>query len=69
MAVDTEKKHFKCSKCSNVVSVNEYQMKGYARNKTECSKGGNCNWKTEQTSWNKSLPGMIFGLIGKLIKR
>lgn len=66
MTVDTERQHYECTKCGNLISMNEYQNRGYARNGyAECSKGGKCKWKKHQQAFNKSLLGWLFGLIFK----
>lgn len=58
MSVDTEHQHYECTKCHDVVSIRDYVK---SKN-NECSKGGRCNWKKNQTSFNKSALGATINL-------
>lgn len=64
MAVDTENRHFKCTKCGDVFSHSEQ----YRAKKESCSKGGIHNLKVEQATWNKSALGATVNLIGRGVK-
>jgi hypothetical protein len=58
MSVDTEQQHYECTKCHDVVSISNY-----ARSKNnQCSKGGRCDWKKNQTSFNKSALGATINM-------
>ena len=58
MSVDTEQQHYECTKCHDVVSINNYVK---SKN-NQCSKGGRCDWKKNQTSFNKSALGATINM-------
>lgn len=58
MSVDTEQQHYECTKCHDVVSIRDYLK---SKN-NKCSKGGRCDWKKNQTSFNKSALGATINL-------
>lgn len=61
MSVDTESKHFECTKCHEVFHPREYN----SAKKQQCSKLGTHSLKTVQTSWNKSALGATVNLVGR----
>jgi hypothetical protein len=58
MSVDTELQHYECKKCHDVVSINNIS----SNRNNRCSKGGTCDWKKNQVSWNKSALGATVNL-------
>lgn len=64
MAVDTEQRHWECTKCKDTFS----QMEHYSAKEQKCPKGGTHNLKVVQQSWNNSLLGASVNLLGKGLK-
>ena len=64
MAVDTEQRHWECTKCQETFS----QMEHYSAREQKCPKGGTHNLKVVQQSWNNSALGMAVNLVGKGVK-
>lgn len=64
MSVDTEQRHWECTKCKDTFS----QMEHYSAKEQRCPKGGTHSLKVVQQSWDNSLLGASVNLLGKGVK-